>query len=175
MPISRRSLIAGATASATGLLFPVSPARAIVPERYREPVRELMGMTWLGMRRTKSADYRGGEFRTAIMMRFQLNDDFSFKGALLELLTLGGREYYGHFRTYGEAWVIGSEVGMSIYRMEFLKGDPPPQPLTWSTSKADFRFYNDSSRPGRFTMQGVMTDDGDGTRFEAILNDKDPS
>ena len=41
--IDRRAVLAGATAAS--LLAPIAPARAIVPERYRDPVRQLMAMT----------------------------------------------------------------------------------------------------------------------------------
>ncbi len=169
MFIDRRAVLAGATAAS--LLAPIAPARAIVPERYRDPVRQLMAMTWIGLSKTKAEAFSGGEFVTALMMKFQLNDDFSFTGAMLEYMKLENREYQGRFTISGEAWVIGSDVGMSIYRMQFLRGDPPPPPLAWGTSKGDFRFYNDSNRPGHFTMQGIMTDDRDGTQFRVIMND----
>ena len=169
---TRRSLIAGATAA--GLLGPITPARAIVPEPYREAVRQLMAMKWMGRSSTKSDQYRGGEFSTGILMKFQLNDDFSFIGAMLENLKLENVDYMGQFRISGEAWVIGGEIGMSIYKMQFLKGDPLPAPLAWGTSKGDFRFYNDSSRKGHFTMHGVLTDDVDRTQFKVILVDQNP-
>lgn len=172
MLTTRRSLIAGAAAA--GLFGPITPAGAIVPERYRDPVRQLMAMTWMGRSSTKSDQYRGGEFSTGIMMKFRLNDDFSFTGGMLENLKLDGVDYMGQFRISGEAWVIGGEIGMSIYKMQFLKGDTPPAPLGWSTSTGDFRFYNDSSRKGHFTLQGVLIDDVDRTQFRVILVDQNP-
>jgi hypothetical protein len=57
--------------------------------------------------------------------------------------------------------------------MKVLSGTPLPAPYEWSTSKGEFRFYNDSDRPGHFTMQGMLTDDVDRTQFRVELTDRD--
>lgn len=171
MQTSRRSFVAGAAAAT--LLARAAPAAAIVPEKYHDLMRRLMGLTWIGQSRTRSDQFAGGYFNVAIGFSFTLNTDWSFEGAMVEKFELSGRKYEGFSRIWGEAWVIGSDVGMSIYRSQPFKGTPLPEPMSWGTSKGDFRFYNDSNRKGRFTLQGVMTNDQDGSQSTVVLNDAD--
>ena len=171
MQITRRSLIAGA--GATTLLFGAVPARAIVPERYHTLMRRVMGLTWVGQGRIPSDRFERGVFVAAIGMSFTLNTDWSFTGAMVEKANIEGSIYEGFSDISGECWVIGDEAGLSIYRMRHVKGTPLPAPYTWGTSKGDFRFFNDSQRKGRFTMQGVLIDDADGSRVQVNLIDAD--
>lgn len=171
MQTTRRSFVAGAAAAT--LLGRAAPAAAIVPESHHELMRKLMGLTWIGQSRTPSERFNGGYFVVALGFSFSLNKDWSYEGAMVEKFNLSGREYEGHSKIWGEAWVIGSDVGMSIYRSQPVQGTPLPEPMSWGTTKGDLRFYNDSARKGRFTLQGVMTNDQDGVRSTVTLIDAD--
>lgn len=171
MQISRRSLIAGATAAT--LLAPAGRARAVVPASHHELMRRLMGLTWIGQSRTPAEQFSGGYLSVGIGFTFTLNSDWSYEGAMVEKFTLRGQNYEGWSKIWGEAWVIGTDVGVSIYKSQPVKGTPLPEPMSWGTSKGDFRFYNDSSRKGRFTMQGVMTNDQSRVQSSVILVDAD--
>lgn len=168
---TRRSLIAGAAAA--GLLAPVAPARAIVPEPYHTLMRRVMGLVWIGTSRTPSDRFASGQFISRIAMQFDLANDWSFTGQMVEKATIEGRDYTGELTISGECWVIGDAAGLSIYKMKVIRGTPLPEPFAWGTSKGDFRFYNDSDRKGRFTLQGVLTDDNDRTQFTVSLIDAD--
>ena len=168
---TRRSLIVGATAAS--LLAPAAPALAIVPDRYHSLMQRIMGLTWIGQGRTPSDRFKSGQFVMAIGMSFSLNSDWSYDGKMIEKVNLEGSVYESHSLISGECWVIGDEAGVSIYKMRYVRQDPLPAPFGWGTSKGDFRLYNDSQRKGRFTMQGVLTDDIDGTRIQVNLIDAD--
>lgn len=170
---TRRSLIAGAGAAAAGLLAPLSPAHAIVPDRYHTLMRRVMGMTWGGTSRTSSDQFETGQFVSRIAMAFELAIDWSFTGHMIEKANIEGKDYQGEMAISGECWVIGDKAGLSIYKMQVLRGTPLPDPFTWGTSRGDFRFYNDSNRPGRFTLQGVLIDDADRTQYTVSLVDSD--
>ena len=169
--ITRRCAILGATAAS--LLAPAAPAAAIVPEPYHALMRRVMGLTWAGQSRTPSNQFEGGEFVSGVGMQFRLDPDWSFEGTMFEVMKLEGSEYKGVYAITGECWVIADKAGLSIYRMKVLSGTPLPAPYEWSTSKGEFRFYNDSDRPGHFTMQGMLTDDVDRTQFRVELTDRD--
>lgn len=171
MQTTRRSFVAGAAAAT--VLGRAAPLGAVVPASHHDLMRRLMGLTWIGQSRTPSDRFNGGYFVVAIGFSFTLRADWSYEGAMVEKFDLGGRDYEGHSKIWGEAWVIGSEVGVSIYRSQPVKGTPLPEPMSWGTSKGDFRFYNDSDRKGRFTLQGVMTNDQDGNRSSVVLVDAD--
>lgn len=171
MQTTRRSFVGGAAAAT--LLGRAAPAAAMVPESHHELMRRLMGLTWIGQSRIPSDRVRGGYLVVGIGFGFTLNSDWSYEGAMVEKFTLGGSQYEGHSRIWGEAWVIGSDVGVSIYRSQAVKGTPLPAPMSWGTTKGDFRFYNDSARKGRFTMQGVMTSDQTGVQSSVVLVDAD--
>lgn len=115
-----------------------------MPEPYPDPVRQLMAqliaMQWMGRSSTTIDQCRSGEFSTAILMNFQLNGDFSLIGAMLENRRLENVAGMGQFRISREAGVIGGEIGLSIDKMQFLRGDLLSAPLAWGTSKGDFRF-----------------------------------
>ena len=81
MFIDRRAVLAGATAAS--LLAPIAPARAIVPERYRDPVRQLMAMTWIGLSKTKAEAFSGGDRRAPLAREGRRDDGFSLPGAPL--------------------------------------------------------------------------------------------
>ncbi len=170
MLTTRRSILAGATAAA--LFSPTAPAAAIVQDRFHTLMRKVMGLTWIGQARTRSDQFAGGEFVSAIGMKFQLADDWSYRGIMMEQLNLEDTDYTGKFEISGECWTIGDDAGVSIYRMRLIDGTPLPSPMSWGTSTADMRFHNDSARPGHFALQGIMTSQGDGTKFRLNLTDQ---
>lgn len=171
MQTTRRSFVVGAAAAT--LLGRAAPVAAIVPATHHELMRKLMGLTWIGQSRTPSDQFSGGYLSVGIGFAFTLNSDWSYEGAMVEKFDLRGRKYEGYSQIWGEAWVIGTDVGVSIYRSKHFKGTPLPEPMSWGTSKGDFRFYNDSTRKGRFTMQGVMTNVQSGMQSSVILVDAD--
>lgn len=168
---SRRSFIAGASAAVLAGL--PSPAAALVQDRFQTLMRRVMGLTWVGTARSKDDSFQGGELVTALGMKFTLMDDWSYDGAMLEVLNYGGRRYSGKFRISGECWTIGNDAGVSIYRSELIESDPLPERFAWNTVRGDFRFYNDSSRAGHFTLQGIMTNSGNGAGSQVNLRDAD--
>lgn len=168
---NRRRFIAGAGAAALAGMS--APARALVPDSHAELLRHLMGLIWIGKSWTKSDLFRGGELLMQIGMSFDLKTDWSYTGAMVLRVNLAGDDYEGHFTIAGECWVIGTDVGVSIYRSQLVEGTPLPRDFAWGTSKGDFRFYNDSGRKGHFTLQGQMRDDADGTPSRVIMVDSD--
>ncbi|WP_374530244.1 hypothetical protein [Novosphingobium sp.] len=171
MLLNRRAMIAGSAAAA--LLAPAAPASAIVQDRFQTLMRRVMGMTWIGTARTRSDQFVGGEFVSAIGMKFALAEDWSYRGIMMEQLNLDNSTYTGKFEISGECWTIGDDAGVSIYNMRLIEGSPLPSPYSWGPSKADMKFYNDSSRPGKFSLQGIMTSLEDGTKFTIALSNSD--
>lgn len=171
MLVTRRSLIAGAGAAA--LISKVQPAHALVQERFHDLMRRVMGLTWVGQNRSYNDQFQGGELVTAIGMSFSLRSDWSYEGAMVEVLNYEGTKYKSHLRITGECWTIGSDAGVSIYNSELIEASALPEGFSWDLVKGDFRFYNDSNRKGRFTLQGIMTNRRDGSQSRVNMIDAD--
>ena len=169
MLINRRRFIAGA--SAAGLMVQAAPAAALVQERFHTLMRHVMGLTWVGQARARDDNFEGGEVVTALGLKFGLRDDWSYEGAMMEILNYGGQHYKATFKITGECWTIGNDAGVSIYRSQLMERDPLPEGFEWNTSRGDFKFYNDSNREGHFTLQGLLTSDTDGAVSRVNLTD----
>lgn len=171
MESTRRSFIAGASAAA--LLGIAAPIRAIVPDRYQTLMRRVMGLGWYGQGMIRSDQFVGGQFISTIGMKFNLNSDWSFDGIMLETIRIENSKYEAQSTIWGDCWVIADKAGLTISKMRLDEGSRLPQPYTWGSSKGEFRFYNDSERPGRFALSGKLRDVQDGTIIEVQLNDMD--
>lgn len=169
---TRRSLLAGATAAA--VLAPATPALALVQERFQTLMRRVMGLSWVGQSRTGNERFEGEELVTALGMKFDLRPDWSFEGAMIEILNYNSTTYRGLFRITGECWTIGEQAGLSIYRSELVERDRLPDGLAWSSYRGELKFYNDSSREGHFTLKGILIDDVDRSEYRVRLVDGSP-
>jgi hypothetical protein len=146
-------------------------ARAIVPERYTSLMRRVMGLHWRGRLRFDADFIEGGEFISQLDMDFSLDANWDFTGKMVEKMQWGDTIYSGLSAIWGNCWVIGNEAGLSITRMRNISGDTLPNNFAWGTSTGDFRFHNDTDRPGHFIIQGVMRSDRDGTISKVSMID----
>jgi hypothetical protein len=169
--LTRRNAIAGLGAGM--MLGLASPARALVQEPFHTLMRRVMGLTWVGQARSYDDQFEGGELVTAIGMHFSLNDDWSYEGAMIEILNYGGAKYRSAHRITGECWTIGGEAGVSIYNSTIEEASALPQGFSWAPVKGDFRFYNDSNRKGHFTLQGILTNTRDGGQSRVNMIDQE--
>lgn len=142
-----------------------------MPERYTSLMRRVMGLHWRGRLRFDADFIEGGEFISQLDMDFSLDANWDFTGKMVEKMQWGDTIYSGLSAIWGNCWVIGNEAGLSITRMRNISGDTLPNNFAWGTSTGDFRFHNDTDRPGHFIIQGVMRSDRDGTISKVTMID----
>jgi hypothetical protein len=169
MQFDRRTMLAG-TAGAV-LAMQAEPGLAAVPDNYAPLMRRVMGLRWRGLARLETSTIEGGALISTVVMSFSLSGDWTFQGQLLEAVQLDGQQYRSRSTIWGFCWVTNDIAGLTITRMRTDSGDRLPGNVAWGTSTGDFRFANDSDRPGHFALSGNMRNDSNGQLIKILMTD----
>lgn len=169
MHFDRRTMLVG-TAGAV-LAMQAGHGLAAVPDSYAPLLRRVMGLRWRGLARLETSIIEGGALISTVVMSFSLSGDWTFQGQLLEVVQIDGQQYRGNSTIWGHCWVTNDIAGLSITLMRNDSGDRLPGNVSWGTSTGDFRFANDSDRPGHFALSGNMRSDSNGELSKVLMVD----